>query len=194
MSEHVSKPNYAASPIPHLILSPPYEEYCLTPFLPTDGAQLPHIINHPDVHPTIGVDGPMDAAMASAYMDTILLATRDWPYSGPPRLPPRPRAACLTTRCSDPARRLARRADAGLHGRLRDPARAVPHVPAGRGGAAEGRERAARAAGRAVPFHGVHTPGLRAEGHHPGGSRTEREASERRANADGVSRRRGGRR
>lgn len=41
-------PGIQLDPIPHSVLPHPFEEYCLTPWIPSDVPQLVSIINHPE--------------------------------------------------------------------------------------------------------------------------------------------------
>ena len=43
-------------PIPHLVLAPPHNAYCLTPILPTDEQVLGQTLNHEAVASTLGLD------------------------------------------------------------------------------------------------------------------------------------------
>jgi len=82
MPGFIPRPKYGESPIPHLLLLPPFEEYCLTGFLPSDILQIPSIINHPEVSLTMGYPGVMDAELGRRYYDELVSTARDWPFSG----------------------------------------------------------------------------------------------------------------
>ncbi|CAD6585396.1 MAG: hypothetical protein TREMPRED_004126 [Tremellales sp. Tagirdzhanova-0007] len=82
MSIPYSEPFIIQTPIPHILLIPPYSGYCLTGFLSTDPPQLPEIFNHPQVEPTIGYrqEESMTLQGAERYLNARIKDTRDWPF------------------------------------------------------------------------------------------------------------------
>lgn len=77
--------NIIPTPIPHVVLHQPFEAYCLTGLLPSDIPQIPPMVNHPEVSPTLGFHGVVDETIAQGFYDDLKWTARDWPFFGPYR-------------------------------------------------------------------------------------------------------------
>ncbi len=75
------EPTIIPNPIPNLPLEPPYSDYCLTAFLPSDAPQLLPIFHHPETKRTFPLGGITEEG-AVEYVETMIRASRDWPFSG----------------------------------------------------------------------------------------------------------------
>ena len=84
-------PDVEFDPLPHLPSPEPFQDYCLTPHLPTDIDYLPEIINHP-LSGTSGFrqnEGVMTTEFAKEWIETSLSENEGhFPLSGESRFCP----------------------------------------------------------------------------------------------------------